>query len=188
MIPFRHSELPTVADAWFILKDQRQHGPFTGANLRQFVASGKVSAQDLVRQVDQTDWVPVVQVQHLLAASPAPPPVPSVPVGGLGAARAAPPPVPGAPGGSPGAIIAPPATSPTVTSKRRVKILPPKYPWLVPTLIVLNAVAGAALIALIVWVGWFRQPKVNVPDSRIDPSKVKVPSTQPAKAPPKGKS
>lgn len=47
---------------YYIKRDLSEYGPYSLAELQQYVASGNISLNDLTRSEGMTDWVPVSQV------------------------------------------------------------------------------------------------------------------------------
>src|SRR5215813_5037725 len=47
---------------YYIKRDLNEYGPYSLAELQQYVGSGNISLNDLTRSEGMTDWVPVSQV------------------------------------------------------------------------------------------------------------------------------
>lgn len=62
-----------MRQTWYITKDGKNRlGPFTSAQLRELVASGKLRPTDLVCRSDAAKWVPASAVRHLFPPAPRP--------------------------------------------------------------------------------------------------------------------
>lgn len=66
---------------YFVKRGEERFGPYTLADLQQYVQTGNISPNDLAQSEGMADWVPV---SRILGTVPAPPPVSS----GYGAAAA----------------------------------------------------------------------------------------------------
>jgi len=67
---------------WFVHQNEKVHGPFDAATLKQFAASNKIGASTLIAQSADGPWHPASKVKGLFSDSPAsqaftapPPPV-----------------------------------------------------------------------------------------------------------------
>lgn len=93
-----------MAGQWHYQRDGQQHGPVTGAELKELAAAGKLDPADVVRREDMEKWLPARQVKGLFPAvtAPADKPVAATPVRPVAATpasartvpRTAPPPLP----------------------------------------------------------------------------------------------
>ena len=54
-----------MPSTWFIVKPDRQLGPYTSAQMKQLAASGQLKADDLVRKADQTTTVAAGKIRGL---------------------------------------------------------------------------------------------------------------------------
>ena len=54
---------------WFVRVANGERGPFTGAQLKAFVAGGKLTPQMQIRRGDITEWFPARRVTGLFPAS-----------------------------------------------------------------------------------------------------------------------
>jgi hypothetical protein len=67
-----------MADNWFIVRDDKKHGPYSLVQMKEFAASGKLLPIDMVLQEGTNQWSPASQVDALFpargTASPPPPP------------------------------------------------------------------------------------------------------------------
>ena len=52
-----------MPSSWFIVKPDRQLGPYTNAQIKQLAASGQLKTADLVRKADQTTPVAAGKIQ-----------------------------------------------------------------------------------------------------------------------------
>ena len=57
---------------WFVHQNEKVHGPFDAATLKQFAASNKIGANTLVAQSADGPWHPASKVKGLFSGSPAP--------------------------------------------------------------------------------------------------------------------
>jgi hypothetical protein len=65
-----------MADQWFIVRDDKKHGPYTLVQMKQLAASGKLLPIDMVLEEGQGQWVPASQVEAIFPRTgikPAPP-------------------------------------------------------------------------------------------------------------------
>ena len=63
-----------------IARNGQIFGPYTEAEVRQYLLSGNILLSDLAQVVGSADWVPVLEL-FPLAATPRPQPLPTAPVG-----------------------------------------------------------------------------------------------------------
>ena len=54
-----------MSSNWFIVKPDRQLGPYTSAQIKQLAASGQLKTADLVRKADQTTTVAAGKIRGL---------------------------------------------------------------------------------------------------------------------------
>ena len=65
-------------DSWFCTSaDGQEHGPFSGAQLKQLAAQGKITGVTMVRRGAQGQWVPASRIQGLFATQQSAPISPS---------------------------------------------------------------------------------------------------------------
>lgn len=55
-----------MAEQWFVFHEGKKHGPFSGAQLKQLAATGKLRAADKVWKEGMHQWVAAEQVKGLL--------------------------------------------------------------------------------------------------------------------------
>ena len=55
-----------MGQQWYYEQDGEQHGPVTGAELKQLAAAGKLNAAAKVKRDGMADWLPAAQVKGLL--------------------------------------------------------------------------------------------------------------------------
>jgi hypothetical protein len=58
------------SNTWYYARNGQQRGPYTSAQLKSLVASGVITASDLVWNDELPDWVPASQVTRLWAVTP----------------------------------------------------------------------------------------------------------------------
>ena len=85
---------PRLDGPWFHGTPERQHGPFTLAELRHFATQGRLPPSTLVWTEGMREWTPIEQLPRLFALVPATPPADAatrmlIPVGRSGWAIAA---------------------------------------------------------------------------------------------------
>ena len=61
-----------MPSTWFIVKPDRQLGPYTNAQIKQLAASGQLKTADLVRKADQTTTVAAGKIRGLFPENEAP--------------------------------------------------------------------------------------------------------------------
>ncbi len=61
-----------MSDQWFCYIGDREYGPFTPPQLREFVAQGRLTAEHFVRPGSSDQWLPAGQVPGLFPVPPTP--------------------------------------------------------------------------------------------------------------------
>ncbi len=92
-----------MSDQWFLLKDQKQEGPYSYEELTSLIETGSLKRSDLLWKEGMAQWQPADQIEGLFLKAAPPPPPPS-PVEAVSpppppAAVAPPPPPPAPPAG-----------------------------------------------------------------------------------------
>ena len=72
-------EMFTMASAWHYIKDGKQCGPVSSAELKELASSGELQPTDSVWKEGMADWVPASELSGLNGVFPEPEPVPASP-------------------------------------------------------------------------------------------------------------
>lgn len=71
-----------MSDQWHLLQDGQQYGPYTGEQLVEFAADGRVIRESMLWAEGMAEWVPASQVEGLFPPETAPVPVATYTPGG----------------------------------------------------------------------------------------------------------
>ena len=69
----------TMSDAWHLLQDGQQYGPYTGEQLVEFVKEGRIVRESMLWTEGMAEWARADAVEGLFPAAPAPVPVAAAP-------------------------------------------------------------------------------------------------------------
>jgi hypothetical protein len=112
--PWGYGQQPTMADqGWYAWLDSVECGPMDYMQVFNWAKSGRISANDYVKQGKYSQWTLAKSIPGLVPAAPPPPPPPPAPV-------AAPAPAP-----APVAAAPAPAPAPAPAAKLAVTLPPP---------------------------------------------------------------
>jgi hypothetical protein len=70
----------------YIHRNNQQFGPYTIDQVREYLASGRLHAEDLAWHEGAPDWVPLSKIPEIASAPPSQPGLPSMPPPATGAA------------------------------------------------------------------------------------------------------
>ena len=68
-----------MSDAWHLLQDGQQYGPYTGEQLVEFVKEGRIVRESMLWTEGMAEWARADAVEGLFPAAPAPVPVAAAP-------------------------------------------------------------------------------------------------------------